>query len=162
MKWLCDTDAWSCCTNSSLSWVKHLPQTTSVLHKSSSLTSATDLFLRELHTCVVRHLWILNTYFPHSLKCVFWIDSVSLSFFLKTPVIFCSVCHAHSKNPAGGSRGGPVVPQPADSDQTLSHKALLQVAAQWLVGVHSGGTTLFIYSLRWTDRNPYWQNASKL
>lgn len=62
--------------------------------------------------------------------------------------IFCSLFHAHSKNPAAGARGGSAVPQPADSDQTLSHKALLQVAAQWLVSMHSGGTTvyLFIYS----------------
>lgn len=33
------------------------------------------------------------------------------------------------------------MPQPADSDQTLSHQALLQVADGRLVSVHSGGVT---------------------
>lgn len=54
--WNSDTDAWSCCTNSSFSWGKHFPQTALVLNKISSFMSVTDLFLAKLHVCVVRHL----------------------------------------------------------------------------------------------------------
>lgn len=81
LKWRRDTDAWSRCANSSLSWVKHFPQTSPTLNKSSSHTSATDLFLTELRTCAARRLWILNANISHSFKCIFWNDFLLLIFF---------------------------------------------------------------------------------
>lgn len=95
----------------------------------------------------------------HFLKWLFPAHFFFFNTFLA--LIFCSFFHAHSKNPAGGARGGSAVPQPADSDQTLSHKALLQVAAQWLVSMHSGGTTVYLFIQR--DRqNTLLTNASNL
>ncbi len=51
-----------------------------------------------------------------------------------------SVC-AHPENPAGGAWGGSALSQPAHPDQAMSHKALLYVAAEWLVPVHYRGMT---------------------
>lgn len=46
---------------------------------------------------------------------------------------------AHPESPAGGSRGGSALSQPAHSDQTMSGEALLHLAAEWLVSVHCRG-----------------------
>lgn len=58
-------------------------------------------------------------------------------------IICRSVC-AFQKNPAGSSRGGSALSQPAHSDQAMSHKALLYVAAEWLVSVCCGGMTCIV------------------
>lgn len=77
---------------------------------------------------------------------------------LSVSVICRSVC-AYPKNPAGGSWGGSALSQPAHPDQAMSHKALLYMAAEWLVSMHCGGMTyivnarfkVFFFLLPWCD-----------
>lgn len=47
--------------------------------------------------------------------------------------VFCRCVCAHSENPAGGSWGGSSLSRSAHPDQTMSHTALLYMAAEWLV-----------------------------
>lgn len=161
MKWRCDTDAWSCCTNSSLSWVKHFPQTSPTLNKSSSHTSATDSFLTELHMCVVRRLWILNANISHSFKCIFWIDFLLLIFFFFRQILsWPSFSAAYSTRTRRILQEAREEGRPCPSQLTQTKPCPIRPCYRWLLSDWSPCTLevrLFIYLFRGTDKTPYWQ-----
>lgn len=72
-----------------------------------------------------------------SLLCYIVLSNVLLA------LTFCRSDCAHTASSAGGSWGSPLS-QPAQPDQTMSHKALLFMAAEWLVHMCCRGMTKYL------------------
>lgn len=105
------------------------------LNKISSLTSVTDLFLTKLRACVVRHLWILNTYIPHSFKCIFVNDPRPLIFlFLFQPVLSCpSFSAAYSSRTRRILQEAHEEGQPCPGKLTQTKPCPIRPCYRWLI-----------------------------
>lgn len=147
-----DTDAWSCCANSSFSWGKPFPPTGSVLNKISSFVSVTDLFLTKLYVFVLRHLWNFTTYIFHALSNVF--SEMILSCLSFWP----SFSAAYSSRTRRILREAHEEGRPCPSQLTQTKPCPIRPCYRWLISDWSPCTLevrQFIHLLRWAERKTW-------